>query len=46
MEAFVSNAETMAKAIETGSVSAFTALMIDAFPCKQCHMVYRILKKT
>lgn len=41
MEAFVGNSEAMAKAGETGSVPAVTALMIDALPCKQCHMVYR-----
>lgn len=41
MEAFVKNAEAMAKAGETGSVPAVTELMIDALPCKQCHMSFR-----
>lgn len=41
MEAFARNTEAMAKAGETGSVTAVTALMIDALPCTQCHISYR-----
>jgi cytochrome c556 len=41
MESFARNAETMAKAGETGNVAAVTNLMVDALPCKQCHDRYR-----
>jgi cytochrome c556 len=41
METFARNADTMAKAGETGNVGAVTGLMVDAMPCKQCHDRYR-----
>jgi len=41
MEAFARNADAMAKAGETGNVSAVTGLMVEAMPCRQCHERYR-----
>jgi len=41
MESFARNADTMAKAGETGNVGAVTGLMVNAMPCKQCHDHYR-----
>lgn len=45
MERFARNADAMAKAGETGNVTAVTELMIDALPCKECHDLYREPKK-
>jgi cytochrome c556 len=45
MEAFARNADAMARAGETGNVTAVTERMIDAMPCKQCHDLYREPKK-
>lgn len=46
MKAFARNADTMARAGQSGNVAGVTAVMIDALPCKQCHDVYRAPKKT
>lgn len=45
MEAFARNADAMAKAGQTGDVTAVTELMIEAMPCKECHDLYREPKK-
>lgn len=45
MESFANKAEAMAKAGETGDVTAVTGMMVDAMPCKQCHDLYRAPKK-
>ena len=45
MEAFARNADAMAKAGQTGNVTAVTELMIEAMPCKECHDLYREPKK-
>lgn len=46
MDAFVANADKMAKVAEGGDVNAVTELLVDALPCKGCHDVYREKKKT
>lgn len=45
MESFARNAEAMAKAGESGNITAVTELMIEAMPCKECHDLYREPKK-
>lgn len=45
MEAFVANADKMAKVADSGDVNGVTELLVDALPCKGCHDVYR-QKKT
>lgn len=45
LEAFVSNADKMAKIAESGNVTGVIGMMTSALPCKQCHDVYREPKK-
>jgi len=41
METFARSADAMAKAGETGNITAVSGLMADAMPCKQCHDRFR-----
>lgn len=46
MEKFATNADAMAKAAETGDMTAVMGMMVEALPCKECHDVYREKKKS
>lgn len=46
MEKFAVNADAMAKAGESGNMSAVLGMMVDALPCKECHDLYREKKKS
>lgn len=41
MEAFIANADKMAKTADAGDLTGVTEQLVDALPCKQCHDVYR-----
>jgi len=41
MQTFAQKTDEMAKAAESGNVSAVSERMIDALTCKQCHDTYR-----
>lgn len=45
MEKFATSAEAMAKAAETGNMTAVLGMMVEAMPCKECHDLYRERKK-
>ena len=44
MEEFARNSDAMAQAGARGDMAAVTGMMVDAMPCKQCHMLYRAPK--
>jgi cytochrome c556 len=44
LDELVAKSEAMAQIAETGNVNAVNELVVEALPCRDCHMVYRSKK--